>query len=104
MAAAVSPGSLAPSRTRMRTTRAIPTSAGANTLARSARSSPEAIVERGLAAGELRPDPDKVFGLALVGMARALVVRAVEGGTEPGRAADALLELFLAGAAPGSRP
>jgi AcrR family transcriptional regulator len=64
----------------------------------------QAIVDRGLAAGELRPDPDQVFGLALVGMARALVIRAVEGGAEPGRAAEALLDLFLAGAAPGARP
>jgi AcrR family transcriptional regulator len=59
----------------------------------------EAIIERGVRAGELRADPAKVLGLALVGLARALVIRAVAGGTEPGQATDAVLELFLRGAA-----
>lgn len=58
----------------------------------------DAVVARGIAAGQLRPDRAKVFGLALVGMARALLIRAIEGGSEPGEAADAILELFLAGA------
>ncbi|HEX9308411.1 MAG TPA: TetR/AcrR family transcriptional regulator [Anaeromyxobacter sp.] len=57
-----------------------------------------AIVARGIAAGELRPDAAKVFGLALVGMSRALLVRAIEGGAEPGGASAAILELFLRGA------
>jgi AcrR family transcriptional regulator len=58
----------------------------------------QAIVDRGLADGELGPDPAKVLGLAFVGLARALVIRAVEGGAEPGQAAEALLTLFLKGA------
>jgi hypothetical protein len=58
----------------------------------------DAVVARGVAAGQLRPDAAKVFGLALVGMARALVIRAVEGGSEPGEAVEAILDLFLAGA------
>ena len=58
----------------------------------------DAIVERGVQSGELRADPGEVFGLALVGMARALVIRAVDGESEPGQATDALLELFLGGA------
>jgi AcrR family transcriptional regulator len=57
------------------------------------------IVSRGVAAGELRPDDARVFGLALVGMARAVLVRAIEGGAAPGEAARAILDLFLRGAA-----
>jgi AcrR family transcriptional regulator len=59
----------------------------------------DAIVARGAAAGELRADPEKVLGLALVGLARALVVRTAAGGSEPGHAAAAILEVFLRGAA-----
>lgn len=59
----------------------------------------DAIVARGVAAGALRPDGAKVFGLALVGMARALVIRAVEGGAGPGEVAGAILDVFLRGAA-----
>ncbi len=54
------------------------------------------IVAQGVAAGELRPDPAKVFGLALVGMARAVLMRAID---EPGDAAiEAVVDLFLEGA------
>src|SRR6266508_4489678 len=56
------------------------------------------IIARGVTAGELRPDAAKVFGLALVGMSRAVLVRAIEGGAEPGGAAAAILDLFLRGA------
>ena len=59
----------------------------------------DAIVARGVMAGALRPDGEKLFGLALVGMARALVIRAVEGGADRGEAAGELLDLFLRGAA-----
>lgn len=58
----------------------------------------QAIVDRGVASGELRPDPAGILGLSFVGLARALVLRVVEGGAEPGRAADAVLALFLEGA------
>jgi hypothetical protein len=57
-----------------------------------------AIVERGVASGELRPDPAGVFGPALVGIARVVLVRAVEGGSEPGETAAAIVQLFLRGA------
>jgi AcrR family transcriptional regulator len=57
------------------------------------------IVSRGVAIGELRPDTARVFGLALVGMARAVLVRAIEGGAAPGEATAAVLDLFLRGAA-----
>ena len=57
------------------------------------------MVARGIAAGELRPDAAKIFGLALVGLARAIMLRAMEGGGEPGETADAVLDLFLRGAA-----
>jgi AcrR family transcriptional regulator len=57
------------------------------------------IVARGVASGELRPDAARVFGLALVGMARAVLVRAIEGGAEPGAAAASVVDLFLRGAA-----
>ena len=57
------------------------------------------IVARGVAAGELRPDAARVFGLALVGMARAVLVRAIEGGAAPGEPAAAIVDLFLRGAA-----
>jgi AcrR family transcriptional regulator len=59
----------------------------------------DAIVSRGVEAGELRADGAKVFGLALVGMSRAVLVRAIEGGAEPGGPATAILDLFLRGAA-----
>ncbi len=59
----------------------------------------DAIVARGVAARELRPDAARVFGIALVGMARAVLVRAIEGGTERGETAASILDLFLRGAA-----
>jgi AcrR family transcriptional regulator len=58
----------------------------------------DAVVARGVASGELRPDAAKVYGLALVGVARAVLVRAIEGGSAPEEASDAILELFLRGA------
>jgi AcrR family transcriptional regulator len=58
----------------------------------------DAVVAQGIASGELRRDQAKVFGLALVGMARALLLRAVEGGAEPGEATAAIVDLFLRGA------
>jgi AcrR family transcriptional regulator len=57
------------------------------------------IVARGVASGELRTDGARVFGLALVGMARAVLVRSIEGGAAPGEAAASILDLFLRGAA-----
>lgn len=59
----------------------------------------EAIVARGAASGELREDRAKVFAPALVGIARVVLVRVLEGGGEPGAAAAAIVELFLRGAA-----
>jgi AcrR family transcriptional regulator len=56
------------------------------------------IVARGIEAGELRPDGARVFGLALVGMARAVLVRAIEGGAAPGEPSTSVLDLFLRGA------
>jgi len=54
------------------------------------------IVADGIAAGELRPDPAGVFGLAFVGMARAVLVRSLDGvPVEP----DAVIDIFLEGAA-----
>ncbi len=57
-----------------------------------------AIVARGVEAGELRPDPAGVFGLAIVGVARAALSRAIEGGAAPGEPTAALVRLFLEGA------
>jgi AcrR family transcriptional regulator len=58
-----------------------------------------AIVARGVASGELREDRGKVFAPALVGIARVVLVRVLEGGGEPGEAAAAIVDLFLRGAA-----
>jgi AcrR family transcriptional regulator len=58
-----------------------------------------AVVARGVAAGELRADPAGVFAPALVGIARVVLVRVLEGGSEPGEAVAAIVELFLRGAA-----
>ncbi len=55
------------------------------------------IVADGIAAGHLRPDPAKVFGLALVGMVRAVLVRSLEEGA-PEDVTEAILDLFLEGA------
>ncbi len=64
-------------------------------LARRAR----AIVARGTASGELRADRAKVFAPALVGIARVVLVRVLEGASSPGETAAAIVELFLKGAA-----
>jgi AcrR family transcriptional regulator len=58
----------------------------------------DGMVARGVAAGELREDVAGVFGLAIVGMARAVLLRSVQGGSEPGVAAGAIVDLFLRGA------
>jgi AcrR family transcriptional regulator len=56
------------------------------------------IVGDGIAAGELRPDRARVFGLALVGMARAVLIRSLEEGAADD-VTDGILDLFLEGAA-----
>ncbi len=58
----------------------------------------EAVVARGIAAGELRPDGDRVFAQAFVGMARAVLFRALDAGTHDAAVVDAVLDLFLRGA------
>ena len=58
----------------------------------------DAIASRGIAAGALRPDGAGVFGLALMGMARAVLLRAMEGTVDLRATLDALLDLFLRGA------
>ncbi len=58
-----------------------------------------AIVARGVASGELREDRADVFAPALVGVARVVLVRVLEGGSDPGATAAAIAELFLRGAA-----
>ncbi len=58
-----------------------------------------AIVERGVASGELREDRAKVFAPALVGVARVVLVRVLEGAGGPGETVAAIVELFLRGAA-----
>ncbi len=58
-----------------------------------------AIVARGVASGELRDDRARVFAPALVGIARVVLVRVLEGEGEPGETAGAIVELFLRGAA-----
>jgi AcrR family transcriptional regulator len=58
----------------------------------------ERIVADGVAAGDLRPDRAKVFGLAFVGIARGVLVRSLEQ-EEPEDVTDAVLDLFLEGAA-----
>src|SRR5512138_1360502 len=57
-----------------------------------------AIVARGVERGELRDDPAKVFGPALVGIARVVLLRVVAGAGEPGETAAAIVDLFLRGA------
>ena len=57
-----------------------------------------AIVARGVASGELREDRAKVFAPALVGIARVVLVRVLEGEGAPGESAAAIVELFLEGA------
>ncbi len=57
-----------------------------------------AIVARGVASGELREDRAGVFAPALVGIARVVLVRVLEGGSAPGETAAAIVDLFLKGA------
>ncbi len=58
-----------------------------------------AIVERGVASGELREDRAEVFAPARVGIARVVLVRVLEGASGPGDTVAAIVELFLRGAA-----
>jgi AcrR family transcriptional regulator len=55
------------------------------------------LLAEGVAAGDLRPDPAKVFGLAFVGMARAVLMRSLDE-APPAEATDELVDLFLEGA------
>ncbi len=57
-----------------------------------------ASVARGVARGELREDRASVFAPALVGIARVVLLRVLEGGGEPGETAAAIVDLFLRGA------
>lgn len=59
----------------------------------------DAVVAAGVAAGELRPDVHGVFGRGLIGMVRMRVVQAIEGRAGWEGIADAVLDLFLGGAA-----
>jgi AcrR family transcriptional regulator len=58
----------------------------------------EAILAAGVASGELRSDGAGVFAQALVGMARAVLFRALEASGDTTAAVDAVLDLFLRGA------
>ncbi len=68
------------------------------TLVRELARRADDLVAGGVAAGELRPDEAGIFGLALVGMARAVLLRTVERAEGFERAPDAILDLFLRGA------
>ncbi len=57
-----------------------------------------AIVTSGIDRGELREDRAGVFAPALVGIARVVLVRVLEGQSAPGETAAAIVELFLRGA------
>jgi AcrR family transcriptional regulator len=59
----------------------------------------DALVARAVASGELRPDPAGVFGASLVGVARTVLIRLIEEGEAPEAVIDAVVELFLRGAA-----
>ena len=56
------------------------------------------IVAEGVADGHLRPDDARLFGHALVGMARAVILRSLERGA-PDDVADAIVDIFLRGTA-----
>ena len=67
-------------------------------------------VLQGFGAGALQPTEQAILrqtfppeeqgtAMALFGMARAVLVRSIEGGAEPGAATGAILDLFLRGAA-----
>jgi AcrR family transcriptional regulator len=54
------------------------------------------VVERGIASGEFRKDPHRVFAEALVGLARQALACSVEGRGSP-REIEAMAELFVRG-------
>jgi AcrR family transcriptional regulator len=56
------------------------------------------VVERGVAAGELRPEGKDLFGIAFIGMIRAVNLRALAGGPGWAEQTDQLVDLFLRGA------
>jgi AcrR family transcriptional regulator len=58
----------------------------------------DAVVARGIASGELRPDLAHVFAIAFVGMTRTVLVRALRAGGSLEALGAALLDLFLEGA------
>jgi hypothetical protein len=58
----------------------------------------DALVARAVAAGELREDRARVFGLALLGMVRVANVRVLQGEATWGELTEPLVELFLQGA------
>jgi len=58
----------------------------------------DALVERGIAAGALRPERRALLATALVGLARAGMVRAIEGALGWDELVDGVAELFLRGA------
>ena len=59
----------------------------------------DAIVARGIASGELRPEGRELHGLALVGMVRIFSLRTLAGGASWEALARPLVDLFLRGAA-----
>jgi AcrR family transcriptional regulator len=69
-----------------------------STLLRELASRADALVARGVASGELRPDRGGVFGLGLVGVARAVLLRNVERDEGFEGAVDGIADLFLRGA------
>ncbi|HEY6002741.1 MAG TPA: TetR/AcrR family transcriptional regulator [Anaeromyxobacter sp.] len=56
------------------------------------------VVADGVAAGDLRADGAELFGHALVGMARAMILRSIESGAQED-VSDAVVDIFLRGAA-----
>jgi AcrR family transcriptional regulator len=58
----------------------------------------DGLVAEGVAAGVLRPDDAGVFGHALVGMARVMILRSIERGA-PEDVTDAIVDIFLRGTA-----
>jgi len=59
----------------------------------------DVLVERGVAAGALRGEGAERFGLALVALARAFLLRQVLGGDAPADVEPAVVDLFLRGCA-----
>jgi AcrR family transcriptional regulator len=58
----------------------------------------QALVDRGIDGGALRPERRGLLAPALVGLARAAMVRAVEGGATWDEVVDTVTDLFLRGA------